>query len=104
MSSDEGQSEKASLKAMFPAHLKPQAQEGTVDAAHKAFYQAIKTQGRTYAPIPQWAQVENAYKNQFGRILDDAAGKSGGVSEADLQKQLGKAAQEADGLLAQSAG
>ena len=52
----------------------------------------------------QWAQVENAYKNQFGRILDDAAGQSGGVSEADLQKQLGKAAQEADGLLAQSAG
>jgi len=104
LSSDEVQSEYAGLMGMFPARLKPQEQQGTVDAAHKAFYQAIKTQGRTYAPIPQWAQVENAYKNQFGRILDDAAGKSGGVSEADLQKQLGKAAQEADGLLAQSAG
>jgi multiple sugar transport system substrate-binding protein len=104
LSQDEVQSEYAGLMGMFPARLKPQEQEGTLDASHKAFYEAIKSQGRTYAPIPQWAQVENAYKNQFGQILDDAAGKSGGVSEQELQSQLDKAAKEADGLLAQTTG
>ena len=43
------------------------------DANHKAFFEAIQ-QGRTYAPIPQWGQIENAYKTRFGNILDSAAG------------------------------
>ena len=49
---------------------RPSAQSS--GANHSAFYAAIK-QGRTYAPIPQWAQVENAYKGRFGHILDEAA-------------------------------
>ena len=40
----------------------------------KAVFEAIQ-QGRTYAPVPQWAQIENAYKGRFGNILDSAAGK-----------------------------
>jgi multiple sugar transport system substrate-binding protein len=103
LSDDKVQSDYAGLMGMFPARLKPQEQEGTVDADHEAFYAAIKDQGRSYAPIAQWAQVENAYKNQFGQILDKAAGK-GTLSDADIQSQLDKAAKEADGLLAQSAG
>ncbi|HWH93244.1 MAG TPA: extracellular solute-binding protein [Baekduia sp.] len=103
LSDDQVQTDYAGLMGMFPARLKPQEAEGTVDADHEAFYAAIKDQGRSYAPIAQWAQVENAYKNQFGQILDKAAGK-GALSDQEIQSQLDKAAKEADGLLAQSAG
>lgn len=103
LSDDQVQTDYAGLMGMFPARLKPQAAQGTVDAEHEAFYAAIKDQGRSYAPIPQWAQVENAYKNQFGQILDKAASK-GALSDQEIQSQLDKAAKEADGLLAQSAG
>ena len=103
LSDDQVQKDYAGLMGMFPARLKPQEAEGTVDADHEAFYAAIKDQGRSYAPIAQWAQIENAYKNQFGQILDEAAGK-GALSDQDIQSQLDKAAKEADGLLAQSAG
>ena len=58
---------------MFPARLKPQAAAGSLDAGHRAFYEAIK-RGRTYAPIPQWGRIENAYKNRLAIILDAAAG------------------------------
>jgi multiple sugar transport system substrate-binding protein len=102
LSSDEVQTEYAGLMGMFPARLAPQKKEGMADAEHEAFYKAISEQGRSYAPIPQWAQVENAYKNQFGRILDTAAG--GTLSDAQIKAQLDKAAQEADGLLAQATG
>jgi multiple sugar transport system substrate-binding protein len=64
-------------------------------------YEAIQ-QGRTYSPIPQWGEIENAYKGRFGNILDEAA--KGQASDAEIQKQLDDAAKEADGLLAQSAG
>jgi multiple sugar transport system substrate-binding protein len=87
---------------MFPARLKPQAAVGATDTDHEAFYAAIKDQGRSYAPIAQWAQVENAYKNQFGQILDQAAGSQ--LSDQQIKSDLDKAAKEADGLLAQSAG
>jgi len=103
LSTDQVQTDYAGLMGMFPARLKPQQAEGTVDPDHEAFYAAIKDQGRSYAPIAQWAQVENAYKNEFGQILDQAAGK-GALSDQDIQSQLDKAAKEADGLLAQSAG
>jgi multiple sugar transport system substrate-binding protein len=102
LSSDEVQTKYADLMGMFPARLGPQKEQGTVDAEHEAFYSAISEQGRSYAPIPQWAQVENAYKNQLGRILDSAAG--GQLSDAQIEEMLDKAAQEADGLLAQSTG
>jgi multiple sugar transport system substrate-binding protein len=65
-------------------------------------FQAIQ-QGRTYAPIPQWGAVENAYTVRFGTILDTAA-KGGEYSPDTLQKQLDEAAKEADGLLAQTTG
>jgi multiple sugar transport system substrate-binding protein len=71
---------------------------------HEAFFQAIQ-QGRTYAPIPQWGQIENAFKGRFGNILDSAAGKgSGDYSPELIQQQLDEAAKEADGLLAQTTG
>ncbi len=101
LSQDQVQTDYAGLMGMFPARLKPQEAEGTVDADHEAFYAAIKDQGRSYAPIAQWAQVENAYKNQFGQILDQAAGK-GQLSDQDIKSQLDKAAKEADGLLSQA--
>jgi multiple sugar transport system substrate-binding protein len=101
LSSDEVQTKYADLMGMFPARLAPQKQQATVDAEHKAFYDAISTQGRSYAPIPQWAQVENAYKNQFGRILDVAARDGDGLTDQDIKSQLDKAAKEADGLLSQ---
>jgi multiple sugar transport system substrate-binding protein len=103
LSQDRVQTDYANLMGMFPARLKPQAELGQSDPDHQAFYAAIKDQGRSYAPIAQWAQVENAYKNAFGQILDQSAGK-GGLSDADIQSGLDKAAKEADGLLAQSAG
>jgi multiple sugar transport system substrate-binding protein len=102
LSSDAVQTKYAGLMGMFPARLGPQKQQGTLDAEHEAFYEAISTQGRSYAPIPQWAQVENAYKGQLGRILDTAA--RGELSEAQIKSMLDKAAKEADGLLAQSTG
>lgn len=101
LSQDKVQTDYAGLMGMFPARLKPQQEAGTLDADHEAFYAAIKDQGRSYAPIAQWAQVENAYKNQFGQILDQAAGK-GQLSDADIKSQLDKAAKEADGLLSQA--
>jgi multiple sugar transport system substrate-binding protein len=102
LSSDEVQTKYADLMGMFPARLGPQKQQGTLDAEHESFYKAISTQGRSYAPIPQWAQVENAYKGQLGRILDTAA--RGDLSDAQVKAMLDKAAKEADGLLAQATG
>ena len=87
----------------FPARLEPQQQVGDSSENHKAFFEAIQS-GRTYAPIPQWGQIENAYKTRFGNILDSAAGVGKDYSEATVKSQLDAAAKEADELLAQSAG
>jgi multiple sugar transport system substrate-binding protein len=103
LSGDAVQTEYANLMGMFPARLSPQKQVGSTDPDHKAFFAAIQ-QGRTYAPIPQWAQIENAYKNRLGAILDSAAGQGKPFSQTTLQAQLRDAAKEADSLLAQSAG
>jgi multiple sugar transport system substrate-binding protein len=104
LSEDQTQKDYANLLGMFPARLEPQQQVGDSDDNHKAFFEAIQN-GRTYAPIPQWGQIENAYKTRFGNILDSAAGVGGeGYSEATVKAQLDAAAKEADGLLAQSAG
>jgi multiple sugar transport system substrate-binding protein len=102
LSQDSVQTQYANVLGMFPARLKPQAAVGATDPDHEAFYAAIKDQGRSYAPIAQWAQVENAYKNQFGQILDQASG--GALSDQQIKSDLDKAAKEADGLLAQNAG
>jgi multiple sugar transport system substrate-binding protein len=101
MASDRVQQAYANLLGMFPAKASAQKQYGAQTANLKEFLTAVED-GRTYAPIPQWAQVENAYKGSFGEILTNAAG--GNVSDAELQKQLDDAAKQADGLLAQSTG
>jgi multiple sugar transport system substrate-binding protein len=104
LSQDQVQTEYADLMGMFPSRAEAQQAVGASDPNHEAFFQAIQ-QGRTYAPIPQWGQIENAYKGRFGNILDSAAGKgSGDYSPALVQQQLDEAAKEADGLLAQSTG
>ena len=103
LSEDQTQKDYASLLGMFPSRLEAQQQVGESDANHEAFYKAIQT-GRTYAPIPQWGQIENAYKTRFGNILDSAAGVGPAYSDASVKTQLDAAAKEADGLLAQTAG
>jgi multiple sugar transport system substrate-binding protein len=102
LSQDQVQTDYASLLGMFPARTEPQEQYGESNGANfESVFQAIQ-QGRTYAPVPEWGAVENAYKVHFGTILDTAA--KGDASEATIQKQLDEAAKEADGLLAQSTG
>ena len=103
LSGDQTQKDYASLLGMFPSRLEPQQQVGDSSENHKAFFEAIQS-GRTYAPIPQWGQIENAYKTRFGNILDSAAGVGKDYNEATVKSQLDAAAKEADGLLAQSAG
>jgi multiple sugar transport system substrate-binding protein len=91
----------ARLMGMFPARLAPQKQQGKVDANQRAFYQAI-THGRTYAPIPQWGPVENAYKTRLGNILDTAAGQGKTrYSRNAILNELRAAAREANVLLGQ---
>ena len=77
------------------------SRSATPTTNHKAFFAAIQ-QGRTYAPIPQWGQIENAYKTRFGNILDSAAGQGKKpFSQGEVKSQLDAAAKEADALLAQ---
>jgi len=104
LSQDQVQTDYASILGMFPARVEPQKAYGESSGENfEAVYQAIQ-QGRTYSPIPQWAGIENAYKGRFGNILDSAAGKGSGYTDATVQEQLDEAAKEADGLLAQTAG
>ena len=101
LSSDAVQKNYADLLSFFPARLAPQEQVGNSDDNHKAFFSAIK-EGRTYAPIAQWGEIENAYKGRFGNILDSAAGQGKKpFSEGEVKSQLDAAAKEADALLAQ---
>jgi multiple sugar transport system substrate-binding protein len=102
LSGDAVQKQYAGLMGMFPAKLTAQQQEGTSDPAHQAFYQAIQN-GRSYAPIPQWAQVETTYQSHFGNILDQAASGST-LNKAAVAKELMAAQKQADGFLAQSTG
>jgi multiple sugar transport system substrate-binding protein len=104
LSQDQVQTDYANLMGMFPSRAEAQQAVGDSDPNHEAFFEAIQ-QGRTYAPIPQWGQIENAYKGRFGNILDSAAGKGSGEYGPDLvQQELDEAAKEADGLLAQTTG
>jgi multiple sugar transport system substrate-binding protein len=104
LSRDDVQKDYADILGMFPAREAPQKQVGAQDADHQAFYEAIQT-GRSYAAIPQWGQIENAYKTRFGNILDMAAGQgSSSYSASSVQGQLDAAVKEADGFLSQSAG
>ena len=103
LSGDATQKSYAGLMGMFPARLQPQEQVGQEDENHTEFLTAIK-EGRSYAPIPQWAQVENTYKEKFGDILDLAAGHGDkAYSHQAVQEELQGAAKAADNLLAQGA-
>jgi multiple sugar transport system substrate-binding protein len=103
LSQDSTQKSYADLMGMFPARLAPQQQVGQSDPNHEQFFAAIK-EGRSYAAIPQWGQVETAYKNSFGDILDIAAGQGDEpYSQQAVEKELQKAAKKADALLAQGA-
>jgi multiple sugar transport system substrate-binding protein len=104
LSQDQVQTQYASIMGMFPARTEPQKQIGESTPNHESFFQAIQ-QGRTYAPIPQWGQIENAYKTRFGNILDSAAGQgSRGYTPETVKQQLNAAAKEGDSLLDQQAG
>jgi multiple sugar transport system substrate-binding protein len=103
MSTDDFQTKYAELLGMFPSRDEPQKAIAAKDPGYESWYEAIQ-QGRTYAPIPQWAQIENAYKAHFGNILDAAGGTGGDYSDATVTKELQAASKEADALLAQSAG
>jgi multiple sugar transport system substrate-binding protein len=102
LSEDSVQQEYAEIMGMFPAKAAAQEQSGEDDENRGKFLEAVE-QGRTYAPIPQWGQIENAYKNRFGTILDRAAGRGGTLDDATLASELEKAQDEANGLLAQDA-
>jgi multiple sugar transport system substrate-binding protein len=104
LSQDDTQTAYADLMGMFPARLDPQEKASHKDDNYAAFYEAIQD-GRTYAPIPQWGQVETAYRTRFGNILDMAAGHGKEDYSPDaVAKELEEAAKEANGLLAQKAG
>jgi multiple sugar transport system substrate-binding protein len=104
LSRDKTQTAYADLMGMFPARLDPQEQAGQKDANYGAFYEAIQD-GRTYAPIPEWGQVETEYRTQFGNILDMAAGQGKeDYSPEAVANQLEAAEEAANGLLAQDAG
>jgi multiple sugar transport system substrate-binding protein len=104
LSQDDTQTAYADLMGMFPARLAPQEKAGQKDDNYAAFYQAIQD-GRTYAPIPQWGQIETAYRTRFGNILDIAAGHGKEDFSSDaVANELEEAKKEADGLLQQQAG
>jgi multiple sugar transport system substrate-binding protein len=103
MSSDDFQTKYAELLGMFPSRNEPQQAIAEKDPGYQSWYEAIQ-QGRTYAPIAQWAQIENAYKAHFGNILDAAGGVGGSFSPDTVTDELAAASEEADALLAQSAG
>jgi multiple sugar transport system substrate-binding protein len=103
LSQDSTQKAYADLMGFFPARLEPQEETAQKDANHQSFYEAIQD-GRTYAPIPQWGQIETAYKTRFGNILDSAAGHGKeDYGPETVSKELEEAQKEADGLLAQEA-
>jgi len=104
LSQDSTQEAYANLMGFFPARLRPQEQAAKEDANYQSFYEAIQD-GRTYAPIPQWGQIETAYRTRFGNILDAAAGQGKeDYSPDEVANELEEAQKEADGLLAQEAG
>jgi multiple sugar transport system substrate-binding protein len=103
LSQAEVQTRYAGLMGMFPSRADAQKQAGDASENHAQFLKAIE-QGRTYAPVPQWGQIENAYKSRFGNILDRASGKGGELDQAAIERELRDAEKEANGLLSQSAG
>jgi multiple sugar transport system substrate-binding protein len=102
MSTDDFQTKYAELLGMFPSRSEPQQAIAEKDPNYESWYEAIQ-QGRTYAPIPQWAQIEGAYMAHFGNVLDAAGGFGDSYSAETVTSELDAAAKEADALLAQGA-
>jgi multiple sugar transport system substrate-binding protein len=102
MSTDDFQTKYAELLGMFPSRDEPQKAIAEKDPGYQSWYEAIQ-QGRTYAPIPQWAQIEGAYMAHFGNVLDAAGGFGDSYSAETVTSELDAAAKEADALLAQGA-
>jgi multiple sugar transport system substrate-binding protein len=103
LSDDQVQQDYAALMGMFPSRLAGQEAQAAESPNHAAFAEAIEN-GRTYAPIPQWGQIEPAYQGRFGNILEAAAGQGGEYSEDLIRSELEEAKKEADALLAQETG
>jgi multiple sugar transport system substrate-binding protein len=103
LSDDEVQLDYAGLMGMFPSRLAGQEDQAAESPNHAAFAEAIEN-GRTYAPIPQWGQIEPAYQGRFGNILEAAAGQGSDYSEELIRSELEEAKKEADALLAQETG
>jgi multiple sugar transport system substrate-binding protein len=103
LSQDDVQRDYAALMGMFPARLDPQEQVGTESENHASFAEAIEN-GRTYAPIPQWGEIESGYQDHFGTILESAAGQGDDYSEETIRSELEEAKEEADAALQQSTG
>ena len=101
LSQDQIQSDYAAKQGMFPSRIEPQKAAGEADANYGGFFKAIQ-QGRTYAPIPQWGPIEQAYKARFANILEEAGG--GPLTDAQIEKELRVAEKEANALLAQGTG
>ncbi len=101
LSQDQIQSDYAAKQGMFPARIEPQKAAGETDANYGGFFKAIQ-QGRTYAPIPQWGPIEQAYKARFANILEQAGG--GQLTDAQIEEELRGAEKEANALLAQGTG
>jgi multiple sugar transport system substrate-binding protein len=100
LSEPDVQVEYASLMGFYPSTQDGQAEIAAQGENQALFLEAIE-QGRTYAAIPQWGEIENAYKDKFGNILDAAAG-GGDFSQETVRAELEAAQQEANELLAQS--
>ena len=102
LSQDQVQTDYAAKQGMFPSRIEPQKPAGEADANYGGFFKAIQ-QGRTYAPIPQWGPIENAYKARFGEHPRRSAGGKALQRRRHREGARG-GRKEADALLAQGTG
>lgn len=101
LSEPDVQLEYAELLGMYPSTTEGQETLAEAGENEAAFLEAIE-QGRTYAAIPQWGAIEQAFKDRFANILEMAAGVSNTeYTEENVASELEAAAEEADNLLAQ---
>jgi multiple sugar transport system substrate-binding protein len=100
----EVQLEYAELLGMYPSVTEAQQTLAEAGDNEAAFLEAIE-QGRTFAPIPQWGQIEDALKSRFANVLEMAAGVGDTAYTPDnVATELSAAADETENLLAQDPG
>lgn len=104
LSTPDAQLSYARLLGMFPSVTEAQeilAEDGPNEAA---FLEAIE-QGRTFAAIPAWGDIEGIYLSHLADVLEMAAGVGEGEYSADaVADKLEEAALEANDALAEEAG